>query len=232
MSESTEKETPNLIEFHGPLDLGDPVPFRAVEAIPDWLKHMETAEPGPGNEPIGTAKRCPPLVDAISCGYIIPLRRTIRFMLRDAETLLYESVGDNEVVSGQERPAYQGAPFEKSIVIKFRNSWIVKTPPGYSTLFLPVLNRVDFPFHVLSGLVDTDVFYRETVFPSVCLMKPGSEVILEKGTPLVQAIPFKREAWQLKIVNWDVERRLESEVDFMVTRQRYKRKHWQKKEYR
>jgi hypothetical protein len=80
--------------------------------------------------------------------------------------------------------------------------------------------------------VDTDTFYREVDFPAVCVMRPGTQVVLEQGTPLAQAIPIKREGWRAQTGNWDLSRRLESEVDFLVTSNRYKRHHWQKKEFR
>ena len=41
-----------------------------------------------------------------------------------------------------------------ALIVKFINPWVVKTPPGYSTLFLPPLNQFDVPFQVISGLVE------------------------------------------------------------------------------
>jgi hypothetical protein len=232
MSMTTPELPEQLIEFLSPPGLEDPVPYRASQAVPEWLKGMQMQYIGRDSDPVGTVKRCTPFVDAITAGYIIPLRRTVKITLSQDGEMQYESIGDNEVVCYQDPAAYRGSPFEKSIVVQFRNSWIIRTPPGYSTLFLPVLNRTDFPFDVLSGLVDTDAFYREVDFPAVCVMRPGTQVVLEQGTPLAQAIPIKREGWRAQTGNWDLSRRLESEVDFLVTSNRYKRHHWQKKEFR
>ena len=42
-------------------------------------------------------------------------------------------------------------------VLKFVNPWVVKTPPGYSALFVPPLNRIETPFTFFSGVVETVV---------------------------------------------------------------------------
>jgi hypothetical protein len=222
----------NLIEFHGPMEIGDPAPYRAVQVIPEWLKDMEPLRTGLDGVPVDTVKRCMPFVDAIGSGYIIPLRRTVRFKMLSPNQLEYESVGDDEVVTTQKRLEYQGSPLESSVIVKFKNSWVVKTPPGYSTLFLPLLNRMGFPFQILAGMVETDTFYQEVYFPSVCLMAPGTEHVLEKGTPLVQLIPIKREAWRAETRGWDMQRRADAEVNHLATPHHYKQEHWTKKEYR
>lgn len=228
---STPEEPGHFIEFHGPLELNDPAPFRAAQVVPEWLRGMEAQRSGPGNIPVDTLKRCSPFVDAITAGYIIPLRRTVKFIRKPDGGLSYEAA-DNEVVSGQSPIEYKGAPFESAAIVKFKNSWIIQTPPGYSSLFVPLLNRVDFPFQILAGVVDTDVFYKEVFFPSICLMVPGTQVVLEQGTPLVQVIPFKREAWQSRTAEWDKERRIESEVDFRVDPHKYRQDLRAKKEFR
>lgn len=227
----TSDDSAQFIDFHGPLDLADPAPFRASQVVPDWLRNMEAVRSGPGGMPVDTLKRCAPFVDAMACGYIIPLRRTATFIRHPDGGLSYESA-DNEVISGQAPIEYQGSPFESAAIVKFKNSWIIQTPPGYSSLFLPLLNRVDFPFQILAGLVDTDVFYKEVYFPSICLMPPGSRVVLEQGTPIVQVIPFKRDAWQSRTSEWDKHRRIETEVDFRMDPHKYRQDLRAKKEYR
>ena len=56
--------------------------------------------------------------------------------------------------------------------MKFHNPWSVRTPPGWSCLIAPPLNRPSPVVQILSGVVGVHV--------------------IEKGTPLAQVIPFQR----------------------------------------
>ena len=55
--------------------------------------------------------------------------------------------------------ARPGAPFAHMPALKFRCPWLIKTPPGYSTLFLPPVNRFDAPFIPFSGIVESSIVY-------------------------------------------------------------------------
>jgi Family of unknown function (DUF6065) len=76
--------------------------------------------------------------------------------------------------------------------MKFHNPWTIRTPKGWSCLFVPPLNRPNGVVEVLSGVVDTDVYVSPVNFPFVALAEDGVHT-LPKGTPLVQAIPFRRD---------------------------------------
>jgi hypothetical protein len=78
-------------------------------------------------------------------------------------------------------------------------SWSIKTPKGYSSIFTHPINRVDLPFYTLGGVVDTDGWGDAGSHPF--LLKKGWEGIIEKGTPIIQVIPFKRENWLSDIDN-------------------------------
>jgi hypothetical protein len=84
---------------------------------------------------------------------------------------------------------------------KILNPWIIKTPPGYSCLFLPPMNNTDDRFSIIPGIVDTDTFPSEINFPIVINgdKYPVLETTIKMGTPYVQIIPFKREKWKMKI---------------------------------
>jgi hypothetical protein len=59
---------------------------------------------------------------------------------------------------------------------------------------------VDDRFSIMPGIVDTDTFPNEINFPIVINgdKYPVLETIIEKGTPYVQIIPFKRDSWKMK----------------------------------
>ena len=49
--------------------------------------------------------------------------------------------------------------------IKALNQWHIKTPPGWSTLFVAPLNRDNDIFQAIPGIVDTDKFTENINFP-------------------------------------------------------------------
>jgi len=80
------------------------------------------------------------------------------------------------------------------------NPWVIKTPPGYSCLFVSPLNNTDDRFSIISGIVETDTYEGEINFPIVFNgdKYPVLNTTLLKGTPYVQVIPFKRDNWVME----------------------------------
>ena len=73
---------------------------------------------------------------------------------------------------------------------------MIKTAPGWSTLFLPLINDIhNKNFTCLSALVDTDTYHKEINFPAIWHTKNFDD-ILPAGTPLVVAIPIKRNTFK------------------------------------
>jgi hypothetical protein len=56
---------------------------------------------------------------------------------------------------------------------------------------VPPLNRLNPVFECLAGIVDTDTYTSLIHFPFFATGEDGIYVV-EKGTPLVQVIPFRR----------------------------------------
>ena len=79
---------------------------------------------------------------------------------------------------------------------KFINKWLIKTPPGYSCLFVKPMNRIESRFEIIPGVVDTDTFINIINFPFI-LHKRNEQFLIKKGEPMVQVIPFKRESWKM-----------------------------------
>lgn len=190
--------------------LPEPVPARA--ALPDWFRDMssEVAAPSLGGESVRTLKHCPPLIDAMSTGIIIPLATDL-------------SIGDGEVSWDWNPPVLedalisrapvglhvpeqaQGMPLriEVNAVLKFMNFWTLEAPAGWSLLFTHPLKREDLPFRTLSGIVDCDLFRDGYVhFPAIWL-DPAFEGTLPKGTPIAQVIAVPRDAPALQVETMD-----------------------------
>jgi hypothetical protein len=185
-----------LIEFLcRPEDAGviaEPVP--AKNELPAWFRHL----PGVDKSQLSatnnglTVKRCLPFVDAMSAGWIIPLAAAVQLEISDGgETVTAGWEFDRELVSNHAAFQIAGSPHEPHPPMKFHNHWTIRTPKGWSCLFLPPINRPNGVIEVLSGLVDTDTYASPVNFPFIAIA-PDGVYKLEKGTPLVQVIPFRR----------------------------------------
>jgi Family of unknown function (DUF6065) len=189
-----------IIEFycHPEIEGVIPEPKPAGKFISEWYKKIPPVikdERGPFGDASMTAKKCLPMLDAMTLGYVITTQSdfSVRTNHDNSEIEIFNSpeiraaefhslaqVGNNSY------PGYPGKP------IKFINNWVIKTAPGWSTLFLPLINNFDNPeFTCLSGFVDTDKYPKEVNFPAIW-NAPNYDNCIKAGTPLVVAIPIKR----------------------------------------
>ena len=81
---------------------------------------------------------------------------------------------------------------------KWINPWAIKTPPGYSVLFISPMHRESI-FTILPGIVDTDQYSAPVNFPFVLNEADRFEGLIPAGTPMAQVIPFKRDSWQMEL---------------------------------
>jgi len=80
---------------------------------------------------------------------------------------------------------------------KWMNPWAVKTPKGYSSLFIQPMHR-ESPFTILPGVVDTDTYTAPVNFAFV-LNDINFEGLIPAGTPIAQVIPIKRDEWKMSL---------------------------------
>lgn len=177
-------------EDHGVI--AEPVPAKSI--MPSWFKKLPAVDASvvsPGNNGL-TVKRCMPFIDAMTTGWIIPAAATVRLEVRDdGATVDAGWEIDKVMISNHGAHQVAGNPREPRPPCKFHNYWTVKTPPGWSCLFVPPLNRPDPVVEVIAGVVDTDTYTSLIHFPFFAITGDGTYTI-ERGTPLVQVIPFKR----------------------------------------
>jgi hypothetical protein len=213
-----------------------PRPYPAVKEVPGWFRAIpsETDSPAGHAASTRTLKNCPPFLEAMTCGYILPAAADLSLSLDPAGRFHGES-RDLDIVQIHSVDQVKGSPFAKLPVLKILNPWLVRTPPGYSTLFLPLLNRFEMPLVPLAGLVETDVFYREVNFPAVLSIPLGTTLNIPRGTPLVQMIPVKREEFQADFEPADAEKYGAMDLQTRDSPENYnfyKNHYWQKKAYR
>ena len=185
-------------------------PKPATSFVPDWYKNMESymggeKKPTGGGETTGTIKRCMPVFDVITQGYIITTYTDIFVSQKEQPN----AEGNLEVVPWYEwpsfgpiqfhpieqaptHPAKNGAPYPKLI-----NPWGITTPPGYSTMFMAPVHRSN-TFTILPGVVDTDTYTAPVNFPMV-LTDVKFEGLIPAGTPIAQIVPFQRESWTMEL---------------------------------
>lgn len=199
-----------IIEFYCHPNLKDviPEPRPARKDLPSWFKDLPPTcndnngeRDSFGNPPM-SAKKCLPLLDGMSLGFTIPLGTDVHIRSNHDNSQISVVNPPGTIVSCEFHSSDQvggsnAIKFRHGNPLKFINHWVIKTAPGWSTLFVPPLNNYEQPFTCLSALVDTDVYPKEVNFPALLNITDADEHI-SAGTPLVTAIPIKREVFNLK----------------------------------
>ncbi len=173
-----------------------PPPMPAGKAIPDWYKKIPAHVPGQRDanlRPAMSAKKCMPMIDAMTLGFVIPLPMDLHVISNHDCTEITTGPTTTALDQAVERhdAAQVAYAWGKQDPLKFINPWVIKTAPGWSTLFVPPINAFDDRFICLGAMVDTDRYPKQVNFPARWL-KPNFDGTLPAGTPLVTAIPIKR----------------------------------------
>lgn len=175
--------------------VADPVP--AIRHIPEWFRKLKPVhmDSNPGQV---TIKRCVPFLDALGMGYIIPTPVKVDITLAEKPEDDYFTWGGamNPVITNHADGQTQGSGWIGTY--KFENPWTIRTPPGYSCLFLPPLNRPSM-FQPVAGIVDTDTYFNRINIPFQWTVPRPWRGIIDAGEPLVQVIPFKRDEWDYEL---------------------------------
>lgn len=206
-------------------------PQPASKFIPEWYRNMHSylpKEKRPGTFP--SIKKCVPVFDAITTGYIIVSAYDVYVKQEDGEPK-FQSAEPNMIHSHPRSQAHLHPSANEFQYPKWINPWGVKTPKGYSCLFIPPMHNPNKWFTILEGVVDTDSYVAPVNFPFT-LKDPTGEFLIPAGTPIAQVIPFKREEWVSSVSNDTKEYNKVSR--YMNSRffDRYKNLYWQKKNYR
>jgi len=223
--------------------------------IPEWFKKLEhTLE----NK---TIKGCMPFLDSLTSGYLLKMPQDFNvrhnvvnknekgeefkdsfqtYGLHDMTQILgAKTINLNSGQDIHSIKQLEGSPFiEKNKNLPFykiMNPWKIKTPKGYSCLFVPPLNNSDDRFSIIPAIVDTDTFPNEVNFPIVLNGDKYSvlETLIKKGTPYVQIIPFKRDSWKM-IIKSRKQKEIQNSRLFYGLRllNIYKDKYWNKKSWK
>lgn len=176
-----------------------PRPVPAKQALPAWLREM--APKGFSDvhgRDVRTVKQCPPFVDAMSHGFVIPLPCDVQ-----VDRGVFSWDWDLPPLSMEAHPRaplsfhppaqLRGTPFDNGqSAIKFNSFWTIEVEPGWSLFATHPVNRRDLPFQLLSGIVDADRFTEAGInFPALWT-EPDFVGVLPKGTPVAQCFVVPR----------------------------------------
>ena len=213
-------------------------PRPAIQEMPEWWKSLSPYFDGNKIKVTGvdnsnqTAKRCVPMLDAIGAGYTIVATQDIYIgpNIAGDPTASGRSGLGVDYHSNKQVETHPNFP-KGHVPLKWNNPFSIKTPKGYSSLFVPVLNGDPTPFKFFSGVVDTDTYLNTINFPFE-LSPYDFDGVITAGTPLIQVIPFKRESWKIKNTSKVSEETKSSVRKFKVHAYGgYRKAFWQRKSY-
>lgn len=188
-----------------------PVPVPASRLVPDWYK----AQPGSAFDEetystgvlSSTIKRCMPIFDAMTSGYLIPIPCDLYIDATDPEKLEWSvpismKPFASDMIATHAIEQYSHYPVDKNKyhkqLFRIMPFWAVGTPSGYSTIFLPPIHKDPVPFLAVGGIIDTDKFISDGHLSF--FVEKDFKGVIKQGTPFIQVIPFKREPWEMELV--------------------------------
>jgi len=223
--------------------------------IPEWYKKLEHSWLKV------TIKGCMPFLDSLTAGYLLKMPQDLyirhnvdvtnekgetfkdsfqTYGLHDHTNSLWsKKINLNSDIQVHRVNQLEGSPLvdknKNFPFYKILNPWRIKTPKGYSCLFVSPLNNSDDRFSIMSGIVDTDTFPTEINFPIVINgdKYPVLETTIKKGTPYVQIIPFKRDSWKIKFRSRTQKEVVNSRIFYgLKLLNIYKERFWNKKSWK
>jgi len=206
----SQVDNSKVLTFRCPKELDGliPAPVPAPQGLPGWVKDMPaTAFSTLMGADDNTVKRCPPFIDAMTSGFLIPLVCDVKVENGEltwdhdlppggAVDFLRSPIGLHDPGQVTGTPLFDAERF----LVKFHNLWTIEAPEGYSLLFTHPVNRFDLPFTTLTGLVDCDRYHDAWIHFPARWNDANFSGVLPKGTPVAQCFPIKREKWALRTV--------------------------------
>jgi hypothetical protein len=224
-------------------------PRPAKYFLPEWYKKMDAYTRLPENnfknkfmmnksESNKTAKKCVPMLDAMTSGYVIPLWCDVfvQQVKNENDGKFYPEINwaislDVFSMHGSSSKDIPPPFGYDPIVFKFITWFRIQTPKGYSLMISPPSGHYQLPLHAIPAIVDTDRSVIDSNFP--CWIQSGFEGVIKKGTPIAQVTPFKRQNWKTNFLQTDfLDHFLNEEKNFNSNLvNNYIKNIWSKKEY-
>ena len=215
-------------------------PKPASEYVPQWYKDAKSYLDASGKKappldgtPSATIKRCMPVWDMMTAGYIMETPYDI--YVRQTLDGPYFQWGANDAIAFQHVDQFQNHPYSRDInyAVRIVIPWSIKTPKGWSVIVIEPQHHEPSPITCTSGIIDTDD-YSLAFNMFLKLRDPNFEGMIAAGTPFLQIIPFKRENWTAELGGDSERKKFMSDMGKFqrVFFDRYKKYFWNKKEYK
>jgi hypothetical protein len=212
-----------------------PIPARL--ALPEWYKKIppyqtKTPEFMNNGEVNSTVKKCMCFFDGLTLGYTQLSWSDIHIDQKIDGTTEYTYGLKPQILSHRDKPSIEIPKGFIQTEFAFTLPWIPKTPKGYSTLFIPPINRPDLPFEFYGGVIETDTLFTAQTAAMPFLIKDYFQGIIPNGTPMYQMIPFKRDDWNASYMSFDEGLQKKNLATFRrYLLDGYKKSHWVKKSF-
>lgn len=217
-------------------------PVPAYKMVPDWWRNGTPFVPSAkdptgknltfeGNYPANNFKKCMPMLDALTAGYIVPLSFDTYIEYEHdfpiPKTKTQRSYFERHNFLTREIQTPYGYHPQ---VVKFAYGWFPITPKGYSVLVTSPFGYQGLPFLQVPAIIDTDVSTHEFTLP-MWVRRDATEIL--QGTPLALIIPFKRDNWKATYETFDGDYYAHVERTQGATMfNHYKKKVWGRKEFK
>ena len=164
---------------------------------PEWWENVDTGG--------GSLRNCPGTQDMLSLGYTLRMWAPIDLRPNSSKTQWELKFRTTAVDNPAMAPMFDISKFEfdqtgacpmteirkikTADYPKISSPWLIKTAPGWSCLFIPVLWQPDKNYTIIPGVVNTDTYHQAHIILNPLTDGPFS---IEVGTPIYQIIPFER----------------------------------------
>lgn len=196
-------------------------PVLAKEHVPDWWKYGKATSAVSGQY-VGTVRQCPGMDDMLKYGWYFLSDFDIRVYptknsdCEDIDIDLHDGVDEFDNMHWMLEILDDRFPYQDTsghhhqqvwgqwkTAVKFITNWSIRTPPGYSVIYMNPFLFNNPNFEVWPGMIDTDTFNQcGDTKPLILNVKTNKEFIIKKGEPILHVFPFKREKWVASYPNY------------------------------
>jgi hypothetical protein len=201
-----------------------PEPYSSSKKIPNWYKKTENLNRSkcPIVSSIHNAqeilkkvniKSCPAINDYLSTGYVIPAWTNFLFREVNGEFYInWENSFTSHYGFHEKKSQFDGMLNEESPDYdrfhKLDSPWHMKTSPGVSCLIVHPFWQREKRFTTVSGIVHSDIsplpvkwFFEvnTNLKETANKIEFDKEFVIQRGTPLIQIIPFFRKEFNSEI---------------------------------
>ena len=190
--------------------------------MPMWQdKEVQKANQTDNINNKGTVRRCPAIPEFMGMGFVVSLWCDLRVEINEdgswkwntpAKQFNFGNHGPSQLTDWLPNHA------KPTIIMKPDCPWRVRTPKGISMLQLPMFWHFNPNFTVAPGVIWTDIHHE--INQQMMFHKKGV-INIQRGTPLAQYIPIRRETIPHTVTNETPELRNAANTSFYHVRTKF-----------